>query len=375
LILGIDAISNPSGGGKRHLIEILSHYNTTKFKFEKIVIWSTNDFLSEINDESHIEKKSHYLLNKGYLFRLIWILFFRRNAYKSLDIIFSPFGTYFSNNKKYVSMSQNILPFDLYEISQFGFIYKLKFFLLRLLQKKSFKNAKGVIFISNYARSIINKEFSLDHLNLKVINHGISSDFDSPPKTQKSIKLYSLKSPLKLLYVSSIWPYKHHLEVVRAVSKLRNDGFPISLTIIGNNDYPILGATLKSYINLFDIKSEYIFWKQNIGINDICSYYSQADAFIFSSTCENMPNILIEAMSSGLPILCSKSMPMPEFLLDAGVYFDANNVNDISEKIKDFINDVVLRTKISSKSYELAKKYSWQKCADETFEFLYQNTL
>ena len=37
------------------------------------------------------------------------------------------------------------------------------------------------------------------------------------------------------------------------------------------------------------------------------NYYHDADAFLFASSCENMPNILLEAMISGLPIISSCS--------------------------------------------------------------------
>lgn len=375
MILGIDAISKPSGGGKRHLIEILANFDKSKSGITKIIIWSNSAFLSEIAESEFIEKKTHFLLNRGYLLRILWILFFRNKAYSYQDIIFSPFGTYYNNKKKYVSMSQNMLPFDLFEISKFNFPYRIKFYLLRYFQIKSFKNAHGIIFISNYARSFINNAFSLDSIKSKVINHGISTDFDYPPKIQKHISLYSVETPFRLLYVSSIWPYKHHLELVKAISMLRKEGFPISLTIIGSNDYTIYGTTLKSFINIVDDKSDYITWKKNVGINEVNAYYNQSDGFIFPSSCENMPNILIEAMSSGLPILSSLNQPMPEFLLDAGIYFEPNDISDIYKKIKYFLNDETLRANLSQKSYMLARNYSWKKCASDTFEFLYQNSL
>ena len=46
-----------------------------------------------------------------------------------------------------------------------------------------------------------------------------------------------------------------------------------------------------------------------------------------------MPNILIEAMSSGLPIVCSSFPPMPEFLKEFGIYFDPENVESLQNSI------------------------------------------
>ena len=46
---------------------------------------------------------------------------------------------------------------------------------------------------------------------------------------------------------------------------------------------------------------------------------SKANLFIFASSCENMPNTLLEGMASGLPIACSDRGPMPETLQDRGI--------------------------------------------------------
>ena len=45
-----------------------------------------------------------------------------------------------------------------------------------------------------------------------------------------------------------------------------------------------------------------------------------------------MPNILFEAMASGLPILSSKNDPMPEFLKKNAIYFDPDDIHSIVKK-------------------------------------------
>ena len=108
-----------------------------------------------------------------------------------------------------------------------------------------------------------------------------------------------------------------------------------------------------------------------MSLDQIHLKYNIADAFIFASSCENMPNILIEAMSAGLPIISSNYQPMPEFLKDSGIYFNPLKENDLEEKcIKLFINNEQ-RNQLSKKSKSYSEIYTWDKCADETFEFLY----
>ena len=98
----------------------------------------------------------------------------------------------------------------------------------------------------------------------------------------------------------------------------------------------------------------------------------KTDIFVFASSCENMPNTLIEAMSSGVPIACSNKGPMPEVLKKGGVYFDPENPKSIAIAIKKLIKNKKFRLKISKESVELSKKYSWKICSEKTLTFLYK---
>jgi glycosyltransferase involved in cell wall biosynthesis len=375
MILGIDASTPGSGGGKRHLIEIIKRFNPDESKFSKIRIWGVSSLLNQLPDKNYVEKITHSFLNKGFFYRTIWQLFIRDKEFiNKFDILLSPFGTYSSSKITYVSMSRNMLVFDRNERKRFGFSFlRLKLKLLQIQQIKSFKKAAGVIFLSKHAENLVRNKVSLLKKNIKIIHHGIGNDFIEKPKEQSMISTYNFENPYQLLYVSAVWAYKHHWNVVEAVAKIRKIGYPITLTIVGNNDQSSSGEILKKAILKYDSSNDFIFWKQGVSLNKIAEYYKSADAFIFASTCENMPNILIEAMSSGLPILCSSFQPMPEFLKNGGLYFDPTNTNDLTQKLRHFIDNPELRMELATTSSTYAKNYSWDKCAGETFDFLYDN--
>jgi glycosyltransferase involved in cell wall biosynthesis len=100
------------------------------------------------------------------------------------------------------------------------------------------------------------------------------------------------------------------------------------------------------------------------------SVYRDADAFIFASTCENMPNILLEAMASGLPIVSSNHGPMPEVLGDAGQYMDPLNVAEIEKAITNLVQDHELRASCAESAFQRAIPFSWENCAQSTFSFV-----
>ena len=100
------------------------------------------------------------------------------------------------------------------------------------------------------------------------------------------------------------------------------------------------------------------------------SVLSKSDIFVFASSCENMPNTLVEAMASGLPIACSDRGPMPEVLGDGGVLFDPESPTSIAAAIRCLVADSSLRKKCSEGALKLADRYSWGRCGSATWRFL-----
>jgi glycosyltransferase involved in cell wall biosynthesis len=108
----------------------------------------------------------------------------------------------------------------------------------------------------------------------------------------------------------------------------------------------------------------------SIAFNLLHEQYAKADLGLFASSCENMPNILLETMASGLPIACSNKGPMPEVLGDAGIFFDPEKPEQISRALLLLIKSPRLRAELAQESFARAQEYSWKHCANETFEFL-----
>jgi glycosyltransferase involved in cell wall biosynthesis len=374
----IDACTQGSGGGKRHLIEVLAEFVKPENKFTKIYIWAPRKLIDILPNDPIIIKNSPRMLNMGILASFFWQFFFRDREFNKIDFgcIYSPYGNYIGKLKPYVTMSRNMLMFEEKERKKFGYSFsRVKLKLLYFVQTKSFLNSSGLIFLSNYAKNIISKKLNNNFKSSIIINHGVSSEFRKSPKTQNPISKYSINNPFKLLYVSNILPYKYHLNVIESVNNLVSEGFPLKLILVGNIDSHQLGDKVKQLVNKINSQNKIVDWYQNISIDKVKYYYHDSDCFIFASSCENMPNILIEAMSSGLPIVCSNLGPMKEFLKDSGIYFNPMSSSEIKSSLKTIIVDQNLRTKLTQKSYKLSLNYSWKKCSKNTISYIIKNSL
>ena len=91
---------------------------------------------------------------------------------------------------------------------------------------------------------------------------------------------------------------------------------------------------------------------------------------MYASSCENLPNILIEAMAAGLPIASSSRGPMPEVLGDAGLYFDPEDPAGLALRLRELVESHELRASLAQRAFERAADYRWDRCAEQTFAFL-----
>jgi glycosyltransferase involved in cell wall biosynthesis len=374
MIIGIDASNIRAGGGQVHLTELLNNNDVEQYNIEKIVIWSCQKTLDGIEEKPWLIKLHEPVMEHSYLHRAIWQykkLNFRLKDEKC-DILFVPGGVFATDFKPVVTMSQNLIPFKINEILRYGVsLLTIKFILLRLFQSRSLKKSNGSVFLTEFAKdSVLKVTGPLNGTNT-VISHGIEKVFVQSHGLQKEINLYSKENPFQLLYVSTIEPYKHHHQVIDAVTMVRAEGFPVILNLIGGASSSELNRLIQKIAKV-DPLGEFV---QYLGFNtreELLLEYSKADIFIFASSCETFGQILLEGMAAGLPIACSYHRPMPDILGDAGVYFDPENTDSIATSILKLIESTKLREKNAKMAFDQAQNYSWTRCATETFSFLSQ---
>ncbi len=264
-------------------------------------------------------------------------------------------------------MSRDMLAFEPQESKRLGFgRERLRQFLLKIIQIKSLTSSEGVIYLSNYAATNIQRQCGKNVLST-VIPHGVGRDFASQEPMHRTLSLKS--NQINLVYVSPIWMFKHQWHVVKAVRSLREKHINVFLTLIGGSSPRAMKKLNHELLNS-DPAGEFTRYLGNVSHDLIPAALRKADIFVFASSCENMPNSLVEAMAVGLPIASSNRGPMPEVLGDGGVYFDPEDPQSIADAIIILITDPLIRRYCSDRARQLSKKYSWKKCADETFSFL-----
>ena len=122
---------------------------------------------------------------------------------------------------------------------------------------------------------------------------------------------------------------------------------------------------------MLDPYDKFIFFKKNIIHKNLLKEYHKYDLGIHASSCENFPNIILEMLSSGLPVITSAIPAMKEILGNEYIFFDEKNIKDIESKIVNFINDNYFLDMLESKKDLFREKYDLNNQLKKTFKFIF----
>ena len=366
----IDATNIGGGGGVTHLMELIGAGQLPC----PVTIIAQKKVLVQIPDCKQLTKINHPLLEKTLLHRVFFQVFVMDRLIPAGAVVFAVSGDYLGRHQPVISMSQNML---LYERDIWKEIKSIRevarFFINFHKQKRSFKNSSGVIFLSGYAREYISARLNLKGKQVTVIHHGVSPRFFGEVREQRPISSYSHASPFRFTYVSTVHVYKNQWNVVEAMGALRKQGYPVELHLVGGVIFKPAGDKLQHMIRTVDPNQEFIHFHGDIPYNEVDKVYESSDGIIFASTCENMPNILLESMASGIPVACSNKAPMPEFLKEHGFYFDAHDVGSIVSTLSEMLDSPETRALHAMNARQEASAYTWQDTSNQTFNFLLEH--
>lgn len=373
--LAIDASNISSGGGLTHLIHLLSAAHPSDSCVQLVHVWTSTSTGQKLPKHDWLVIHTPEWCGAGLLSRIWGQQFVLPKLVKraECDVLFSPGGTLPAYcHVPMVTMSQNMLPFEPDRAALFGFWswMRIKMRLLRFSQSRSFERAQGIIFLTQFAKNTVTAALGGVRAVTALVPHGIEKRFVMQPRQQRSPQVLE-NEPLRLLYVSIQMPYKHHIELMKAVSLLRQQGRQVVLQMVGGQAGAYAKAVKHERMAL-DAEESFIQDLGHVDFERLHELYQLADVFVFASSCENLPNILIEAMAAGLPIACAQRGPMQEVLGDAGVYFDPEVPTSIALTIERLADDSVLRDDLALRAWQRAKPYSWKRCSRETFDFVAQ---
>jgi len=265
-------------------------------------------------------------------------------------------GTRALASYKVAMMLRNMISFDLCVRKSLSLgLQRLRTWLLNLIMLKSISEAGLMIFISNYARSII-ESLSKSESSI-AIHHGIGSVFLAWGKSAVRSDFFPGKECI--LYVSRFEGCKHHFQVANACAELSRELCErFSLILVGETTLPE-AERLKALIATPGLKDRGLLLGA-ISCQEPLQLYHHAQLNLFALSCENCPNIPLDVLASGRPMTCSNVMPMPEFGADAAVYFPSFDCRDIGPVLTGILTSFELLKKLAVATVAQSDRFEWK---------------
>jgi len=227
---------------------------------------------------------------------------------------------------------------DIYHFPKSNF---LKFF-----YKYNLKNADAVVVLTKHMQKAALKIYNRE---IYVIPNGIETQKFSGRARTKNIKNW------KIIYVGGLRKVKGIKYLLKAMKMIISERTNTSLTIIGNGEEYY---SLKKIATDLGI-AESVEFLGHVDNDKIPKHLDSSDILVLPSLSEGFPNIILEALASGLPIICTDITGIREIILNGknGFLVEPKSSQQITKKLFALIDDGNLYEEISRNNIIAAEKY------------------
>jgi glycosyltransferase involved in cell wall biosynthesis len=222
--------------------------------------------------------------------------------------------------------------------------------------------AERIVVASEWARDDLVERYGVDASKIAVIPvPAPTSQYDEPTVVDAARISRRLRLPhAYALYPAATWEHKNHLRLLEALSHLRRAG----------TDVPVVftGAPTERDMLVRDAARRF-------GVDDLVTFlgfvtpiemrvlYRCARMLVFPSLFEGWGLPVIEALSEGIPVACSRVTSLPAVVDDGAVLFDPTSVDAIASAIRSVWGDEATRERLATRGPAAVAHLTWDTCA------------
>ena len=372
-MISIDFVSTSKpSGSKTYIINFCKELFNKKTFDKEITIFIVKSYLDELNVEKKPENikivtKSNLYSNS--ILRLIWcqiILPIKLISNRS-KVLFSPLNiapiiVKFLKIKNILTLHSN-LPWVYFNMMPSNFLKK---YLIKFFMTLSIKNCDCLIVNSDYAKQEIISKLNVEEKKIIKIYLGINID------DKKKFYNHSSNENEYILSVLSCVRYHNVINLLKGYELFINKyqkkiNLKLIMQILDYDYFKEIKQFIK--INELDKKIEIITAKERSLLNDI---YLNANSYVFTSYCEVFGYSTLEAMNFGLPVLTSDRSALKEINGDAAIYFNPDNIEEISDKLFEISSNEILRNNLRIRGIENLKRFKNLNNFNETMDLIFK---
>src|SRR5438093_2174951 len=188
---------------------------------------------------------------------------------------------------------------------------------------------------------------------LKILPCGLYTELYHPARRDSAFfeKFGASNGEVLLLYVGRISREKDLDLLADAYRRLRKEGLPVQLFVVGHGPYSEALAKMLPEA----------FFTGYLSGTELATAYASADIFVFPSTTDTFGNVILEAQASGLPVVVSDSGGPKELVADKanGLITRSHDVEDFTRAIRALVTDREVRERMANSAPKSVTDRSW----------------
>jgi glycosyltransferase involved in cell wall biosynthesis len=238
---------------------------------------------------------------------------------------------------------------DLNHIDRTDNSSRLKRIYYSLILKQLLRRARAVLTVSEFSKSRIIEWSRLDSSRVFNVGNGVSEIFRPDGRRYEANGGY-------ILCVSNRRGHKNEEGMLKAFSHARIPA-SVKLILTGEPTPELLKLAIK-----LGIGNRLIF-SGRVSEDDLAALYRGALFLVFPSFYEGFGLPIVEAFSSGTPVITANVTSMPEIASNAALLVNPSDINDISAAIERLHDSPELRAELVQRGFKRAANFSWDAVA------------
>jgi len=248
--------------------------------------------------------------------------------------------------------------------------------LFRLLLPNALRRLDRIIAVSGWVKQELVDLAGVKESRIDVVPNGIDLNAFYPrQRNEESVVLiqpFSFRRPY-ILYASRLeHPMKNHVRLIEAFGIFRDrTGLPHRLVLAGADSN---GADkIREAAEASKYRND-IFFTGHFPSTSLPELYAGAELAVIPSMYEGFGTGVLEAMASGVPVVCARAGSLPETAEHAALYFDPENSEEMADRMVTMITNHDIYWECLNLGIKRAQQFSWDHCAEGIFRIIHEMT-